>query len=161
MRTAVIPALAAGFLAIAGAATAAQASEERELAQVAFSAVDRHGNGYVNLGDMEAYRELVFVSMDGDDDERITLDEFMAWDIGFSVLAEDRDRLVAYETAMKVVFSFWDRDGDGAVSPTEHRHAIIADFRRADLDDDALLTEPEFLAGFSVIAALRAAVGHD
>ncbi len=161
MKTPTILALAAALSMVAGASAADSASEGRELAQLAFSSVDQHGNGYVNLGDMETYRDLVFVSMDGDEDERITLDEFLAWDFGFAPLAEDRDRFVAYETAMKVVFVFWDRNGDGAVTPAEHRHAIVADFRRADLDDDALLTEAEFTNGFSVIAALRAAVGSD
>lgn len=161
MKTATILALAAGLMTLAGGAAADSASEGHDLALSAFSSVDRHGNGYVNLGDMEAYRELVFVSMDGNDDQRITLDEFLAWDFGFVPLAEDRDRRLAFETAMKVVFVFWDRNGDGAVTVTEHRHAIMADFRRADLNDDALLDEAEFTNGFSVIAAARVAVGSD
>ncbi len=40
----------------------------------------------------------------------------------------------------------------------EHRHAIILDYRRADLDDNMLLTEEESLGGFSIMVAFRAAL---
>ena len=150
-----------GLTALAGSALAQNASEGRELAELGFAAVDRHNVGYVNHGDMEAYRDLVFVSMDADDNGKIELPEFLVWDYGFSPLAEERDRVDALETAKKVVFSFWDRNGDGGITETEHRHVIIQDFRRADLDDNMLLTEEEFLNGFSIMVAFRAALRVD
>lgn len=53
---------------------------------------------------------------------------------------------------------FWDRNGDGVISRTEHRQSLNFDFQRADTDNDALLTEDEFTGGFSVMVALRAAI---
>ncbi len=161
MKPAMILPLVAGLMMFASGAFAQSASEGKELAELGFAAVDRHGVGHVNHGDMEAYRNLVFVSMDADDNGKIELPEFLLWDYGFAALAEDRDRVDAYETAKKIVFSFWDRDGDGAITETEHRHAIILDFRRADLDDNMLLTEEEFLGGFSIMVAFRAALKVD
>jgi hypothetical protein len=35
------------------------------------------------------------------------------------------------------------------------------DFRRADLDDDARLTLDEFISGFPIIVAMRAAIQPD
>lgn len=36
-----------------------------------------------------------------------------------------------------------------------------ADFRRADLDDDGVLLQQEFIQGFAVIVAMRAAIRPD
>jgi len=35
------------------------------------------------------------------------------------------------------------------------------DFRRADLDGDALLTQAEFIGGFPIMVAMRAAIRPD
>ena len=134
------------------------AEETSDLAALSFSSVDTHGNGYVSLGDVEAYRALVFTSMDVDGSHSIDRLEFMSWDYGFEPMAAEMGRLTAYETSLKVVFAFWDRNGDGKLDPAEHRHAINADFRRADINDDAVLSEEEFVQGFSIIAAIRVAL---
>ena len=59
---------------------------------------------------------------------------------------------------MKVVYGFWDRNGDGSITEGEHRKAIVADIERADLNGDAVLDKSEFLRGFSVLVAIRAAL---
>lgn len=41
------------------------------------------------------------------------------------------------------------------------RHAMIADFRREGTNDDAILTEDEFLKGFTIIVAMKAALRPD
>ena len=43
-------------------------------------------------------------------------------------------------------------------SKTEYRQSLSADFRRADFNNDAVLTEEEFLSGFSINVAARAAI---
>ena len=139
-------------------ALAAEENEGRRLAQLAFQSIDVADRGYVDIGEFVTFGGDVFVSMDANDDDSLTLGEFMGWDYGMSGVAEERDRVDAYETALKVVFAFWDRDGDGEISRTEHRQAMNADFQRADNDNDAVLSEDEFLSGFSVMVALRAAL---
>ncbi|WP_298922186.1 hypothetical protein [uncultured Roseobacter sp.] len=59
---------------------------------------------------------------------------------------------------MRVVFAFWDRDGDGLVSKSEHNRSLSYDFQRADLNDDARLDLQEFKTGFAVMVAPRAAI---
>ena len=139
-------------------AVAADKSEGRQLAALSFEAVDRHGNGFVHQGDMEAMRRDIFNSMDANENNAIELPEFLDWGYGFQSIAEEESKELAYRTALKVVFSFWDRNGDGKITTTEHRKAIIRDFDRADLNDDAVLTEKEFVGGFSVLVAIRAAL---
>ena len=53
---------------------------------------------------------------------------------------------------------FWDRNGNGEITATEQRQSLIADFMRADSNNDATLDEDEFTGGMSVLVALRAAI---
>lgn len=161
MKNKTILALMTGAAMVFSAQTAAFSKDEpegKQLAQLGFEAIDRGGKGFVHMGDMEAFRAEVFISMDGDENNAISRDEFMQWDYGFIEVAAQNDAQIAYRTALKVIFALWDRDGNGALTPSEHRHAINADFRRADLDGNAILNEREFLGGFSMMVALRVAL---
>lgn len=132
--------------------------EGHRLAELTFESVDQAGRGFIDQGNMEALRADIFISQDSDENGRISESEMLGWDFGFSNIAEEEDKVLAYRTALRVVFSFWDRNGDGEISETEHRQAVVADFQRADLNNDAVLTEDEFVQGFSVLVAIRAAL---
>ena len=142
-------------LAIPGVAFA---QEGKELAELVFESIDTAGRGYFDMGEFTNMGEDVFYSMDQDESGKVTLDEFMAWSFGASVIAEEKDRELAYETAMRVVFAFWDRNGDGALTRTEHRQSLVTDFQRADLNNDMTIDKDEYLNGFSVNIAQRAAI---
>ena len=60
--------------------------------------------------------------------------------------------------AQKVLFAFWDHDGNQEISRREYHKSMVWDFRRADMDDDALLTRDEFLNGYVINVAYRAAL---
>lgn len=143
---------------IAAPVLAEEQSEGRALAELSFESADTKERGYVDMGQMEEMRQDVFYSMDADDNGKLSEPEFLEWGYGFQNIAEEDGKTLAYNTALKVVFSFWDRNNDGAITPTEHRKAIIADFQRADLNSDAVLNKSEFLGGFSVLVAIRAAL---
>lgn len=139
-------------------ALAQTVSEGRGMAELSFESVDEAGRGYIDQGNMENMRAAIFLSMDADENQFLSETEFLGWDYGFIGIAEEQDKELAYRTALRVVFSFHDLDGDGNISETEHRKSIAADFRRADLNDDAILTADEFINGFSVIVAIRTAL---
>lgn len=149
---------AASLIAAFAAPAAAQQSEGRALAETVFSGIDSSGRGYLDQGQYLSFGRDVFTSMDADEDRELTLKEFMSWDYGMRGVAENAGREDAYETALRVVFSFWDRDGNGTIPSTEMNRSLKADFRRADLDENALMSKDEFLSGFSVMVALRAAI---
>lgn len=153
-------ALTTACLALSASVTAyaQEVPEGRLLAELAFETVDVHGNGYIHQGDLEVFRKLLFTSMDQDENSKLDIEEWMGWDYGFRVLAEDTDRLLAYETALKVMFAVADRNGDELISQKEHRQNSLAGFERADLNGDAILTEDEYLGGFTVLVAIRAAL---
>ena len=144
--------------------TAAQneaGSEGQRLARLAFKSVDTGGKGYLHTGDVESYREGVFLSMDADESASIEVAEFISWDFGFINEANELGKRAEYDTALKTVFTIWDRDGDGSVTEAEHRFALRADFDRMDINGNSILEEDEFLRGFSVMAAIRAALKQD
>jgi len=136
----------------------AQETEGRRLALLAFNSIDSAERGFINQGEFTNFGSNVFYSMDYNDDDKLTLGEFLSWDFGMRELAQDVGREAGYDTAMRVVFSFWDRNGDNEISRTEHRQSVIVDFARADIDNDAIITEEEFTLGFSIMVALRAAI---
>lgn len=135
-----------------------QEGEGRRLAELAFQSLDSAERGFIDQGEFTNFGGDIFFSMDGDEDRRITLAEFLNWDFGMSQVAAEAGREDAYDTALRVVFAFWDRNGNGEISQTEHRRSLMADFQRADDDGDALLSREEFTTGFSVMVALRAAI---
>lgn len=135
--------------------------EGRLIGEAIFDMVDKRQNGQVHLGDIEAYRDDVFVGMDENDDGMVNYSEFSQWDPGFLYVAEQVGRQDAYTPASKIVFSFWDKNGDGDISVREMRLAMIADMKRADQNDDAVLSKDEFISGFPIIVAMRAAIRPD
>ena len=153
--------LAASLAAVIALGTPVVAQEDgggRRLAQMAFAALDTADRGFVDQGEFSNFGGDVFVSMDSDENGQLTLAEFLSWDYGMEPLAQEAGREDAYETALRVVFAFWDRNGDNTISRTEHRQSLSFDFQRADTDNNALLSEDEFTGGFSVMVALRAAI---
>lgn len=147
--------------AFAQAVTEADKPAGRLTAELTFSSIDTAEKGFIHQGDLEEFRSVVFSSMDYDDSSKLTYQEFSAWDPGFSSIAEEEGKSEAYTTATKIVFAFWDRNGDGEITEAEMRFAMNADFRRADLDDNGVLSQTEFIQGFAVIVAMRAAIRPD
>lgn len=135
--------------------------EGRRVAETIFVSMDPSSRGYVTMGEIEQFRDSAFLGMDYDGDGRVIYDEFASWDPGFARVADGLGRGEAYVTASKIIFALWDRDGDGELTAREFRIAMSHDFRRADLDDDARLTLDEFIAGFPIIVAMRAAIRPD
>ncbi len=145
-------------LTVSTHAHAQEEGEGRRLAQLAFSQLDTADRGFIDQGEFANFGSDVFLSMDSNQNDRLSLSEFLSWDYGMLPLAQEAGREAAYETALRVVFAFWDRNGNGEISKTEHRQSLNFDFQRADTTNDALLTEDEFTSGFSVMVALRAAI---
>lgn len=159
-----LTAYALGAVALAATIPASMAIEKTEgrlTAELTFSSIDAQGKGYIHQGDLERFRDEVFVSMDQDDNGKVSYAEFSDWDPGFSAIAAEAGKQDAYVTAIKIVHAVWDRDGDGVLTVPEMRFAMTTDFRRADLNDDAMLSEEEFLSNFTIIVAMRAAIRPD
>ena len=130
----------------------------RDLAELIFGTIEDNPEGTADMGEFVNFGEDIFISMDYDEGGSVDLNEFTDWDFGFNFIAEDEGQQRAYQTAQKVVFSFWDHDADGEISRSEYHQSMISDFRRADTDNDAFLTRDEFLSGYIINVAYRAAL---
>lgn len=149
--------------AIAVSATAAVADMQaqgpgKELALRVFGSMEANQNGMIDMGDFTNFGKAIFVSMDYDDNESITFDEFTSWDFGFNFVAEDAGAESRYRVAQRILFGLWDRDADGEIGKSEYNRSMVDDFRRADLNNDAFLTEEEFTTAYIVGRAYRAAI---
>ncbi|MEM0898401.1 MAG: signal transduction protein [Pseudomonadota bacterium] len=129
-----------------------------ELAETIFGSIEDNPDGNVDLGEFVAFGKTVFTSMDTDENASISFAEYGEWDPGFEVLAEEAGREDEFETAKKILFAFWDRDGSKTISQQEFHQAMTVDFRRADIDQNAFLTRDEFLLGYIVNVAYRSAL---
>lgn len=148
----------ASLLAIGTPSLAEDKSPGRVLAEQAFTNIAGSDRGWIDQGGFANFGGDVFAAMDYDQDNKLTLGEFLVFDTGMKAVAEEAGRLDAHETALRVVFAFWDRDGDGLVSKLEHNRSLTYDFQRADINDDARLEMEEFTNGFTVMVAMRAAI---
>ncbi len=148
------------ILALSGAALA-QSDEPtpgRDLAELIYGSIEDNPEGAADMGEFVNFGQDIFVSMDYDESGSVDLKEFRDWDFGFNFIAEDEGQQRAYETAQKILFAFWDHDADGEIGRTEYHKSMITDFRRADTNDDAFLTRHEFLNGYVINLAYRAAI---
>lgn len=141
--------------------TIAQSEETtpgKKLAETVFNSVENNPNGLLDMGEFVNFGRSMFVSMDSNDDAAIEFEEFTSFDFGFDSIAEDSEQKRAYETAQKILFAFWDRDGNKKISNREYHTSMVSDFRRADINSDAFLSKEEFLRGYIVNIAYRAAL---
>lgn len=130
----------------------------RELAELIYGSIDNGSDNAADIGAFVSFGQDIFVSMDADTSGSIDLGEFMDWDFGFDFIARDQGQERAYHTAQRIIFANWDHNGDGQIGHREYHKSMVWDFRRADTDDDALLTRAEFLKGYVINLAYRAAL---
>lgn len=156
-------ALTTMFVACLSTLTFAQSEKAAglDVALLTFESIDLDGDGFANMGDMNTFGTSVFEGMDYDGDQKVTFSEFSDWDIGFELAAQEAGRPEAIVTARRIMFGMWDANNDGELTKSEHRRAGMLDFNRADLDDNAVLDEREFLLGYSVNIVMRSAINPD
>lgn len=148
-------------LLLTGAAHASDMNDGRSLAELAFESANSANRDFIDFGEFITFGADIFAVKDADDDKKLTLEEFMNFDFGMQAIAEQKGRSASYDTALRILFAFRDRNRDGLISVTENRKSLDVDFRRADTNHDTVLTKEEFLNGFSMIMALKAAIAPD
>lgn len=131
----------------------------RELAMTIFETVDTDGSGDLSPAELDAFRELIWASMDADENKSISLDEFKLWSFGYDSIAEEAGRQAEFETVRLLIFDLWDRDNDLAVSSDEMAAALLESQAYADLNGDGVLQPEEFMMNYLPNVAYRAALG--
>ncbi len=156
----ILTATCALFLALpaAGIAQSDGSTPGRELAELIYGSIKDDPSDAADMGEFVNFGQDIFVSMDYDESGSIDLSEFTEWDFGFDFIAEDEGQQRAYQTAQKIIFAIWDHDGDSEITEREYNKSMVWDFRRADTNDDAFLSRDEFLEGYVINIAYRAAL---
>ncbi len=155
MRIAAWAAMAAAW---AAAAAAQDISPAEELARQQFRDIDADHDGLATAGEFASYADLVMVSMDSDESGDLTEQEFTSWGFGMQNLADAAGTRQGYDTALRVVFDYWDRDNDAAISTGELSGASVSSFAYADTSGDLMLDQAEFTDNFLLNIVLRTAL---
>lgn len=155
--------LAIAILVLAGSPAAAQRTvpfhdEGRALAEQLAGVIDENGDRIITPEELHDFGDLVFVSVDTDEDGAMSIDELAGWRFGMADIATFRDRDQAFRTTVSFVHDLFDRDNDGRVTAEEHTAEIDRSFVYADMDGDGLLTLEEYLDGFIFNIAMRNAL---
>jgi hypothetical protein len=57
-----------------------------------YASIDYNRDGKISAREFNVYGELMFVSTDMNDDDQLSLEEFMDWDPGFATLAKEQGK---------------------------------------------------------------------
>jgi hypothetical protein len=151
----VLPAVAATW---ASDAAAQDQPLGTQLAQLQFRDIDVDHNGLATADEFTAYGDLTMVSMDSDGSGDLSEQEFTSWGFGMHNLADATGTRQGYDTALRVIFDYWDHDNDAEISAGELSDASMSSFAYADTSGDVMLDEAEFSDNFLLNIALRNAL---
>lgn len=101
--------------------------------------MDANDDGIVSAEEAASAADEVFTAMDADDDGKLTKDEYMSLRMG-SQLGYNSERQVAMQKAKEGRFAAMDADTDGSVSKGEFLDAARAHHADADADGDGKVT---------------------
>lgn len=158
LAMAVAPALAFAQSAPESGGKPAEIAPGRALVSELFLTTDLDRDGRVTIVELLQFGEMAQTRLDADESGDLSFAEFMDGGVWIEDLTAYRDRGEAVQTAFRIVFDFWDRGNDGALSSAEHQAGLVSGFAYADLDGDMALSEQEYLGGFVIAIALRNAL---
>jgi Ca2+-binding EF-hand superfamily protein len=100
-----------------------------------FAMIHANENGTVSAEEAASAADSVFTAMDSDDDGGLTKDEYMSVRMG-PQLGRNPERRSRRQAAKEARFSEMDGDGDGTVSKEEFMAAAKSHHASADTDGD-------------------------
>ena len=101
--------------------------------------MDANDDGIVSAEEAASAADEVFTAMDADDDGALTKDEYMAVRMG-PQLGYNSERQAAMQKAKEERFAAMDTDANGSVSKEEFLNAAQAHHAAADTDGDGKVT---------------------
>lgn len=101
--------------------------------------MDANDDGVVSAEEAASAADEVFTAMDADDDAALTKDEYMAVRMG-PQLGYNSERQAAMQKAKEDRFTAMDTDANGSVSKEEFLNAAQAHQAAADTDGDGKVT---------------------
>lgn len=109
-----------------------------------FNSADLNQSGFLTRAEAVAFVNLSLISQDADEDGRLSLEEFKAWDAGFLAVATARGAEDHYQAAKEELFKAWDSNGDGYLVFAEYDTGIARDFAATPKQDENHISQQEF-----------------
>lgn len=141
-------ALAAVLLTASANASLAQSAakfeepDEASLSELMFASMDVNFSGLLTKAEMAFYFTYVFLTMDDNDDGRLSDDEFA---LNYSpVVPVPIEELSDGEALIEAAFMAYDADKDEAITQDEFVARYLASFAGVDSDQSGALTLAEF-----------------
>ena len=100
-------ALGVVMLAVAPVAHADKQGDIDAVVEQGFRAFDANGDSFIRPSEAVAQGTMIFLSMDSNNDNAISADEFKKFSMGFGPLAEKYGTTAKYEAARTVIFNRW------------------------------------------------------
>ena len=134
----------------------AAAEDLRDVDALTFRSFDLNNDGKISRREHIRFSDLASLSMDANNDETLSIEEFLMWGIGYAHFGIQAGKTAAVEEAKRQVYGSCDLNKDGKLHGDEFSVCSLYDFYRADLDRDGALNQAEFIQEFRIIVALRA-----
>lgn len=123
-----------------------------------FKSTDLNSDGKVSRRETIHFTDLVFLSVDTNNDDVLTVEEFLQWDPGYLYIAEKAGKTAELNGAKQEAFKMLDINGDGSLEHDELSAAMLYDFYRADKNSDRTLSQDEFIGEFRIVKMVRSAI---
>lgn len=108
-----------------------------------FAMVDSNGDQKIDAAEMMEWRGSVFAAMDADDNNELTMEEYMAIRMG-SGEGKNPEKQKMKQDEKRARFKPMDTDGSGKVSEAEWTKAGTAEIAAVDTDGDGAISMMEF-----------------
>ncbi|MFC1664625.1 EF-hand domain-containing protein [Pseudomonadota bacterium] len=121
--------------------------QNEQLRTVKFNLIDINGDGIISSDESALRHEQVFAEIDFDDDDTLSLEEYMAVRFGGGNQGTGYgERRLKMNKRKQARFRLMDRDGDGVVRKLEFLASGKAQHEMADTDNDKKVTIWEYRA---------------
>jgi hypothetical protein len=130
------------------AAISLAATVSAQATRAEFDVIDTNDDGRVSSSEHEVYARQIFDQMDGNNDDKLTVEEIMANETKFVRHVFAGGNILGpadLTTAQKI--QRIDANQDGVVSQSEHANAADAKYRAMDINNNGELSPTEFDAG--------------